>query len=152
MWESVCDELGCRTSKRISYLQTWSTFKGITFEIIITKDHHMHLYKVNFVSTDSDNTDPRLTRTNFFGPAKFYPFISSPITRTSVNVDVFWRSAEVRVKEVLLYCTILLYFSYFRYIFTTIDQPNNCHRLVAIVLQFLLAEIKFWTKCSTIHT
>lgn len=45
--------------------------------------------QLNFVSTDSDNTDPRFTRTNFFGPARspwFYTEMPTDNT-DSVNMD-----------------------------------------------------------------
>jgi hypothetical protein len=43
--------------------------------------------QLNFVSTDSDNTDPRFTRTNFFGPARS-PWFYTEMLTDSVNMDL----------------------------------------------------------------
>jgi hypothetical protein len=58
--------------------------------------------KTSLTCTGSDNTDPRFTRTNFLAWPEVLDSFSFWITRTTVNTDVFGRSPEVRVNEVLL--------------------------------------------------
>ena len=54
--------------------------------------------QLNFINTDSDNTDSRFTRTNFFGPARSPWFYIQPLMDNTDSANADFRLTQTRFR------------------------------------------------------